>query len=45
MSRVAKGGLLCAYRWDGEERLSNDKFACVKARNSTVGGAGKLTTD
>jgi hypothetical protein len=29
---VAKGGFLCAYRWDGEQKLSNDKFVWVKAR-------------
>jgi len=23
---VAKGGYLCAYRWDGEHKLDNDKF-------------------
>jgi hypothetical protein len=23
---VAKGGFLCAYRWDGESELQNDKF-------------------
>jgi hypothetical protein len=23
---VAKGGFLCAYRWQGEQRLSNDHF-------------------
>lgn len=27
---VAKGGFLCAYRWNGEQRLSNEKFLCVK---------------
>jgi hypothetical protein len=26
---VAKGGRLVAYRWDGEQRLSNDKLAWV----------------
>jgi len=26
---VAKDGFLCAYRWDGEQRLSDDKFAWV----------------
>lgn len=28
---VAKGGLLCAYRWDGEATLSEDKFDWVSA--------------
>ena len=23
---VAKGGFLCAYRWEGERRLQNHKF-------------------
>jgi len=27
---VAKGGFLCAYRWDGEQELSDDKFVFVK---------------
>ncbi|HEY0980994.1 metallophosphoesterase [Schlesneria sp.] len=26
---VAKGGFLCAYRWDGEEKLSNSNFVRV----------------
>ncbi len=26
---VAKGGLLCAYRWQGERKLSNDHFVWV----------------
>ncbi|MEW4565914.1 metallophosphoesterase [Bremerella sp. JC770] len=26
---VAKGGFLCAYRWDGEQELSDDKFIFV----------------
>jgi hypothetical protein len=26
---VAKGGFLCAYRWQGEQRLSNDNFRWV----------------
>lgn len=26
---VAKGGFLCAYRWNGERRLSNDNFVYV----------------
>lgn len=26
---VAKGGYLCAYRWDGEAELKNDKFSWV----------------
>ncbi len=29
---VAKGGCLCAYRWDGESKLSNDKFVSVQAK-------------
>ena len=29
---VAKGGSLCAYRWDGESELSNDKFVSVKSK-------------
>lgn len=29
---VAKGGWLCAYRWDGEQQLSNEKFVWVKSR-------------
>jgi hypothetical protein len=27
---VAKGGFLCAYRWNGEKKLSNDNFVWVK---------------
>ena len=27
---VAKGGFLCAYRWNGEQKLSNDNFVWVK---------------
>jgi hypothetical protein len=27
---VAKGGFLCAYRWNGEQKLSNEKFMWVK---------------
>jgi hypothetical protein len=23
---VAKGGFLCAYRWNGEQKLRNDNF-------------------
>jgi len=30
---VAKGGCLCAYRWDGERELSNDKFCTVAAKD------------
>jgi cupin 2 domain-containing protein len=26
---VAKGGFLCAYRWQGEQKLSNDNFVWV----------------
>jgi hypothetical protein len=29
---VAKGGSLCAYRWDGEQELSNDKFFSVPSK-------------
>lgn len=29
---VAKGGFLCAYRWDGEKRLSNENFVWVSER-------------
>lgn len=28
---VAKKGFLCAYRWDGEQKLSNDNFRSVKS--------------
>lgn len=28
---VAKGGLLCAYRWDGEQELDDHKFVAVGA--------------
>jgi hypothetical protein len=28
---VAKGGQLCAYRWDGEQTLDNAKFVTVPA--------------
>jgi hypothetical protein len=31
---VAKGGFLCAYRWDGEQCLSNDKFVWVPSQES-----------
>jgi hypothetical protein len=27
---VAKGGFLCAYRWSGEQQLSNENFVWVK---------------
>ena len=30
---VAKGGFLCAYRWDGERQLSNDRFVRVGPLN------------
>jgi hypothetical protein len=30
---VAKGGSLCAYRWDGERELDDEKFAAVDARD------------
>jgi hypothetical protein len=29
--RVAKGGLLCAYRWDGEKKLTDEHFVWVAA--------------
>ena len=29
---VAKQGRLCCYRWDGEDRLSEDKFVTVDSR-------------
>jgi hypothetical protein len=28
---VAKGGFLCAYRWNGEQKLSNENFVWVPA--------------
>jgi hypothetical protein len=28
---VAKGGFLCAYRWDGERTLGPGKFVTVRA--------------
>jgi hypothetical protein len=31
---VAKHGFLCAYRWDGESKLSNEKFVWVESRRS-----------
>jgi hypothetical protein len=33
---VAKGGFLCAYRWDGEQALCNENFVWVRTdgRNS-----------
>ena len=31
---VAKGGMLCAYRWDGEQVLSAEKFVWVPAISS-----------
>lgn len=30
---VAKGGFLCAYRWNGEQKLSNENFVWVGAQN------------
>ena len=27
---VAKGGFLCAYRWNGEQKLKNENFVWVK---------------
>ena len=29
---VAKGGSLCAYQWDGERELRDEKFVRVDAR-------------
>ena len=29
---VAKGSFLCAYRWNGEQKLQNDNFVWVEAR-------------
>lgn len=29
---VAKGGFLCAYRWNGEQRLKNESFVWVSAK-------------
>jgi hypothetical protein len=31
---VAKGGFLCAYRWNGEAMLSNENFVWVKATSN-----------
>jgi hypothetical protein len=31
---VAKGGMLCAYRWDGEQELLNDKFCSVQSKQA-----------
>jgi hypothetical protein len=30
---VAKGGSLCAYRWDGERELDDEKFVAVAAHH------------
>ena len=30
---VAKGGFLCAYRWHGEQKLSNENFVWVRGKN------------
>lgn len=30
---VAKGGSLCAYRWNGEQQLSNENFVSVRSFN------------
>ena len=30
---VAKGGFLCAYRWNGEQKLNNGHFVWVSRRN------------
>jgi alkylhydroperoxidase/carboxymuconolactone decarboxylase family protein YurZ len=38
---VAKGGILCAYRWDGESELDDDKFYSV--RFGSTGGKRLLT--
>jgi Calcineurin-like phosphoesterase len=32
---VAKGGFLCAYRWNGEQRLSNENFVWVEGGKRT----------
>jgi hypothetical protein len=29
---VAKGEILCAYRWQGEQKLTNDYFVWVGAK-------------
>ena len=31
---VAKGGMLCAYRWDGEQQLTNENFVVIAARKA-----------
>ena len=41
---VAKGGLLCAYRWQGEQRLTNDHFAWVPSRDALRSPHEKLAT-
>jgi hypothetical protein len=28
---VTDSGLLCAYRWQGEQQLTEDNFACIRA--------------
>jgi len=35
---VAKGGSLCAYRWDGEKEINDEKFVTVNAtpRNPAI---------
>ena len=33
---VAKGGFLCAYRWSGERKLSNEHFVWVPAKRSVL---------
>jgi hypothetical protein len=32
---VAKGRELCAYRWDGGQKLDNHRFVWVPARRSS----------
>ncbi len=36
---VAKGGFLCAYRWQGEQTLSNDNFVRVKGGQAPICGS------
>ena len=33
---VAKGGMLIAYRWDGEHQLSSSKFAWVRTNTQVA---------
>lgn len=41
---VAKDGMLCAYRFDGESVLHSDKFVAVPARRSTATSAAAAAT-